>query len=737
MTRDAAHNATQGATVSSHNRFWERLADLNPVDLTAPPGGVWDALREALNPALFRPARAPEATATPLVTRRGERYYSLANRVRSTYLRLTPEDYYLWTLMDGTRSVKELIIEYFTKFGSLAFDQVAELVVHLRLDHMLTDPVVNIYASVQRQLARRRSRTLPRLIWQVITGQRSFRVHHIDGLVTALHRRGGAFLYSPPMQVVYVGACAIGGWFFLQHVISGRYPLFQMGGSYGKGVLLLLLLNYVGITVHESAHALTCKHYGAHVNGAGVMLYYGLPAYFVDTTDVWTKPAAARIATSWAGPYSGVILAGFGAMVVQAIPGSPLAPILHRLSFVWILVLLYNVIPLLELDGYFMLVDWLEIPMLRARALAFFRRDLWGRLRRHERLVGQERLLAWFGGLSLVFSILVVASALVSWEYWLKTATQALWGGDLGSKALLVVLLLVLTLPLVMGLGSRAASATKAAARWTREQWHLPHGHALRQREELLRGVHFLSPLSPDELTQVAMRMRPHAFHAGETVFQHGAASDRFYIIERGVAEAWLGDEPRPRAQLTRGDYFGETSLLQRVNYLGTVRAGSLLRVFWLGRSDFDHFLAPHVAAHLDDQILTLDALRRFPALAGLSSRELDALAARFHREQFAPGAVVFEERDTGETFYIVESGQAEVVVGGHRTGIVGHGACLGELALFHGLPRQATVRALTPLVLYTLSRPDFDALVATTLHHGAACVLEAEPASAGRAGAA
>src|SRR5207247_4023685 len=83
-----------------------------------------------------------------------------------------------------------------------------------------------------------------------------------------------------------------------------------------------------------------------------------------------------RIVTSWAGPYSGLILAGAGAIMVQALPNSSMAPILHRLSFLWILILLFNLIPLLELDGYFMLIDWLEMPMLRARAVAFFRREL-------------------------------------------------------------------------------------------------------------------------------------------------------------------------------------------------------------------------------------------------------------------------------------------------------------------------------------------------------------------------
>jgi putative peptide zinc metalloprotease protein len=628
--------------------------------------------------------------------------------------------------MDGTRSVKDLIFEYFTQFGSLAFDRVAQLVLRLRFDRMLADPVLNLFAAVRRVLARMRGQSIPRAFWQVISGQRTFQIRRIDGLIGGLHRYGGWLLYTRPMQILYVGVSLVGGWFFFQHLASGRYDLFQAGGSFTKGLFLLAALNYLSITVHESAHALTCKHYGAHVNGAGVMLYYGLPAYFVDTTDVWTKPGYARIATSWAGPYSGVILAGLGAIVVQIMPASPLAQILHRLSFLMILTLLFNLIPLLELDGYFMLVDWLEIPMLRSRALAFFRKELWQKLRRREALTGQERFLGWFGGLSLAFSVLVIVSALFSWQYRLKALTQSLWGGGLGSKAVLVLLLIVLSLPLVLGFGSRAVSATRAAARWSVMKWHRPGRRALREREALLRQVHFLSPLTDEEVSRVATQMNRKTFRSGDIVIRQGTEGDRFFIIERGVAQVLVGDEPEPRRTLMRGDYFGEIALLERVSRTATVRAVSPLIVLGLGQGDFDRMLASHVAAsaQIDETIHALEELRRVPILADLSSRELDALASRLVRERFPPETVVIREGEPGESFYLVASGQAEVLVGGQRRSILGHGTYFGEIALLLDIPRTATVRALTPLEVLKLHRQDFEALVVNTLDK-VASVLE------------
>jgi CRP-like cAMP-binding protein len=67
---------------------------------------------------------------------------------------------------------------------------------------------------------------------------------------------------------------------------------------------------------------------------------------------------------------------------------------------------------------------------------------------------------------------------------------------------------------------------------------------------------------------------------------------------------------------------------------------------------------------------------------------------------------VVVRAGDAGDRFYIVDSGELEIVNGAH--GIARHGDFFGEIALLRDVPRTATVRAIEPLRLYAIARDDF-----------------------------
>ena len=88
----------------------------------------------------------------------------------------------------------------------------------------------------------------------------------------------------------------------------------------------------------------------------------------VDTTDAWMAGRRARMLVTAAGPATGLVLAGSMQLVALAVPA--LGPLAFKLAFAWYLNVLFNLNPLLALDGYYLLMDWLEIPNLRGRGLA-------------------------------------------------------------------------------------------------------------------------------------------------------------------------------------------------------------------------------------------------------------------------------------------------------------------------------------------------------------------------------
>ena len=109
----------------------------------------------------------------------------------------------------------------------------------------------------------------------------------------------------------------------------------------------------------------------------------------------------------------------------------------------------------------------------------------------------------------------------------------------------------------------------------------------------------------------------------------------------------------------------------------------------------------------------TVHELTRVGLLAGLPGEHLSKLAARLEREEVAPGAMVVREGDLGERFYIVLSGMLNVSQEGlGERRLLRPGDSFGEVALAMGIPRTASVRAVTPAVVASCDQETFDELL-------------------------
>ncbi|HAT49404.1 MAG: hypothetical protein HQL07_01745 [Nitrospirae bacterium] len=137
----------------------------------------------------------------------------------------------------------------------------------------------------------------------------------------------------------------------------------------GNLVWLYLALGIIKI-VHEFGHAIVCKHYGGEVRTMGVLMMAFTPLPYVDATASWSLSSRwQRIFVSSAGMLTELTLAGIGLHVwLNTPPG-----ILHALAYNMVFVasvstILFNLNPLMKMDGYYIFSDLIEIPNLSSRA---------------------------------------------------------------------------------------------------------------------------------------------------------------------------------------------------------------------------------------------------------------------------------------------------------------------------------------------------------------------------------
>jgi MFS family permease len=119
-----------------------------------------------------------------------------------------------------------------------------------------------------------------------------------------------------------------------------------------------------------------------------------------------------------------------------------------------------------------------------------------------------------------------------------------------------------------------------------------------------------------------------------------------------------------------------------------------------------------------------LQLLQAIPIFSPLSPPVLERLAAELTPVQALENEEIIREGDHGDRFYVVSSGEVEVLVDGRPPRREGAGSYFGEIALLRDVPRTATVRAATDVELFALDRDEF--LPAVTGHSGSVQAAEA-----------
>jgi putative peptide zinc metalloprotease protein len=309
------------------------------------------------------------------------------------YMRLADEGLFLWQLMDGSRTIRDLCQAYVARCQR-PLDDVMPAIACL-----LDKGFIEIEGLPGRPCCSRPRPQGPARILALCTCY--WWLPGMDPVVTALHARF-CLLFAPAAQLALF-LCAAAGLL----VFAGHLAQFGTGASGGASALPVWIAGLaLHVLVHEAAHAATAKHFGRAVHRVGIGWYYFAPVAFVDTSDCWAAARLQRILVSAAGPYSNLVLGGLAALLAFLVQAGPFANALWGFCSIGCALALLNLNPLLELDGYYMAMDAFELPNLRSRALGAIGAVLHGR--------GREPALAAFGAASLAYGAMVIAAILTA-----------------------------------------------------------------------------------------------------------------------------------------------------------------------------------------------------------------------------------------------------------------------------------------------------------------------------------
>ena len=395
----------------------------------------------------------------------------LIDRFGEGYVQVTELLYRIAEALDGKRTLAEIAEHVSQATGrSVTADNVRQLVLVQFVQKGLVPLADGRLAGG--------GGTAHRSLLQLNMRVRAFDGQAIDPLVRVLR-----WLYWPPILVIGVCASlAVEGWLYFVHgVAAGVHD-----ALYAPALLLVILAaTIVSAGFHELGHAAALRYGGGFPRSMGAGLYLVYPAFYTDVSDNYRLGRWGRVRTDLGGLYFNLLFA-IAVMGAYAFTGQELLLVIVPLLN---LEMLRQLVPLMRLDGYWVLADLTGVPDFISHIGAFVR-SLIPRRGEPARPSARRlpRLKRWAGvvfglyilvaipllGLQLTIMLRgvprVLATAWDSANRQVAVIGQAQAAGDAGGTVLACLHLVALLLPtLAVGVGlSRLVKRVVAGAwRWS------------------------------------------------------------------------------------------------------------------------------------------------------------------------------------------------------------------------------------------------------------------------------
>lgn len=306
--------------------------------------------------------------------------YLLHDTIQNHYVKISNEVYDLLCLIDGKKSIHDIIIAYNNEY---------DLELTKEFVHDLLYKKLQPYGLLEGENENLKKYKKPGYL------NLSFIIFN-ENLLKKITPFFG-FLFKSKISICVIILC-------IGIIGSCLYYHFDLYSSFNlrNSLIYFFILMAMSTTFHEIGHASSANYFGAKHGGIGGGFYLFTPVYYADVTDVWRLPKKQRIVVNLAGMYFELI---FCSLIVV------FATLILKNSFLAVLAsivcikTLNNLNPFLRSDGYWIFSDIINKPNLMSHAgkkvLSIFSK-------KQKKWKGEDFLLFFYGLISYSIILLFV-----------------------------------------------------------------------------------------------------------------------------------------------------------------------------------------------------------------------------------------------------------------------------------------------------------------------------------------
>ena len=307
----------------------------------------------------------------------GQGYWVVKEPVGLQYFRFHDEEYFILNMLDGHVSLQQIKDGFEQRFApqKITFGDLQQFIGMLHRSGLVISNSPGQGKSLRERGRKKKNKELMGKMSNVF----AVRFRGIDP-EKILNRMLPIFgwIFTVPALIFFAGLSLAASLLLATQyqTVYAKLPTFHQFFAADRWIILAATMAIVKV-IHEFGHGLSCKKFGGECHEIGFMLLVFTPCLYCNVSDSWMLPNKwKRIWIGAGGIYVEMILASIAAFVwFFSEPGTTINDLCLNMMFLNVVsTILVNGNPLLRFDGYYIMMDYLEIPNLRQKSTEVLKR---------------------------------------------------------------------------------------------------------------------------------------------------------------------------------------------------------------------------------------------------------------------------------------------------------------------------------------------------------------------------